>query len=439
MSSEAKSLRPARFEKLGKPMSGRMKISVELAAPTHRIKERQAACVLFAALLSFLSGCESDKPTAAGPPEVEVVEVTQKDVPITREWVATLSGLVNADIRAQVSGYLVKQNYTNGTFVKKGARLFQLDSRPFQALLDQATGNLQQARADLERAEAQLGKTQLDVDRFTPLVKLHAVSQQELDNATQANLGAKAQVAAARAAIEGAQAASESAKLNLGFTSILSPIDGVAGIATAQVGNLVGPQSTTALTTVSTVNPILGNFTASEQEYLATMQASQKRSMNEDQILHQLEFTLELANGTIFPHKGKFYALDRQVDLRTGSILVQVSFPNSENMLRPGGFGKISTVVRVQKGALLVPQRAVTDVQGQYLVAVVGTDNKVNIRRVTTGERVGSMWIIDDGLKAGDRVVAEGTQKVREGISVNPKPFPMGSAVPVKTDKGAAN
>ena len=379
------------------------------------------------------SGCEKEKAPAAGPPEVEVVTVTQKDVPITREWVSTLNGFVNADIRAQVSGYLLKQTYTNGAYVKKGTQLFQLDARPFQATLDQAKGNLQQAKADLARAEAQLGKTQLDVERYTPLVKQGAVSQQELDNATQANLGAKAQVAAAQAAIETATAATENAQLNLGFTSILSPIDGVAGIASAQVGNLVGPQSVDPLTTVSTVNPILGNFTASEQEYLNAMIYSQKKGMTEDQVLRSLEFTLQLADGSIFPHKGKFYALDRQVDLRTGSILVQVQFPNAENMLRPGGFGKISSIVNVQSGALLIPQRAVTEVQGSYLVAVVGADNKVSIRNVKVGEKVKDMWIILDGLKPGDHVVAEGTQKVREGIQVNPKPL-----APLTPDKGGA-
>lgn len=403
------------------------------SANSNQNRIRLSMAILLIGSTMYSSGCEKEKPPVAGPSEVEVVEVLQKDVPITREWVATLNGLVNADIRAQVSGYLMKQNYTNGAYVKKGTQLFQLDARPFQATLDQAKGSLQQAKADLGRAEAQLGKTQLDVDRYTPLVKQGAVSQQELDNATQANLGAKAQVAAAKAAIESATAAVENAKLNLEFTSIESPIDGVAGIATAQVGNLVGPQSTNALTTVSTVNPILGNFTASEQEYLNAVIYSKKKGMTEDQVLRSLNFTLQLADGSIFPHKGKFYALDRQVDLRTGSILVQVAFPNTDNTLRPGGFGKISSVVNVQDGALLIPQRAVTDVQGSYLVAVVGGENKVNIRRVKVGEKIGDMWIVLEGLKPGERVVAEGTQKVREGIAVSPKPYSAGAA-----EKGGA-
>jgi membrane fusion protein, multidrug efflux system len=391
--------------------------------------------LLLTGTLAF-SGCEKEKAAAAGPPDVEVFNVSQKDVPITREWVATLSGFVNADIRAQVTGYLLKQTYTNGAYVKKGTQLFQLDSRPFKAAMDQASGNLQQAKADLARAEAQYGKTRMDVARYTPLAEQHAVSQQELDNAVQANLGAKAQVEAARAAIETAKAAAESAKLNLGFTSILAPIDGVAGIASAQVGDLVGPQSTNPLTTISTVNPILANITASEQEYLNSMANVQRNRMTIEQGLRALKFNLQLADGNMFPQQGRFFALDRQVDLRTGTILVQIQFPNPENTLRPGGFCRINTVVRIQKNALLIPQRAVTDVQGQYLVAVVGSDNKVNIRRVTAGERIGSMWIISDGLKPGERVVAEGTQKVREGISVNPKPYRPETAVTENSNKG---
>jgi membrane fusion protein (multidrug efflux system) len=281
----------------------------------------------------------------------------------------------------------------------------------------------------------------MDVERFTPLAKEHAISQQELDNAVQANFGAKAQVEAAKAAIETAQAAAESAKLSLGFTSILAPIDGVAGIATAQVGDLVGPQSINPLATISTVNPILANFTASEQEYLNSIAVVQKRKLTIEEALRTLTFNLELANGSIFPQQRRFYALNRQVDVRTGAILVQVQFPNSENILRPGGFGRTNTVVSIQKDALMIPQRAAIDVQGQYLVAVVGSDNKVNIRRVTAGERVGSMWIIADGLKAGERVVAEGTQKVREGVPVIPKPYQAGAAAAANSDKGggAAN
>ncbi|HKM89160.1 MAG TPA: efflux RND transporter periplasmic adaptor subunit [Candidatus Acidoferrales bacterium] len=369
----------------------------------------------------------------AGPPDVEVVEVIQKDVPITKEWVATLNGLVNAQIRAQVTGILLKQEYTNGAVVKKGSPLFLIDPRPFQATLDQATANLQQAKASLDKAKAQLGKTQLDVDRYTPLAKESAISQQELDDAVQANLAAKAQVEEAKAAIEAAQAAVESARLNLGFTSITSPIDGVTAISTAQVGDYVGPQSGT-LTTVSTLNPILVNFTPSEQEYLTAMREAMKFGLSEDQAMHKFEWKLQLTDGSIYPQTGRFYALDRQVDVRTGAVLVQVEFPNPGNFLRPGGFGRISSVVRMQQGALLVPQRAVSESQGGYLVAFVGSDNKASIRSVKMGEKTGGMWIVTEGLKAGERVVAEGVQKVQDGELVNPKPYKP--AVAPGTDSG---
>jgi membrane fusion protein, multidrug efflux system len=373
--------------------------------------------------LCFTAGCEKEQKTEAAPPDVEVVAVTQKDVPIVREWVATLTGLVNAQIRAQVSGYVVKQLYMNGAYVEKGTPLFQLDARTFQAAVDQAMGNLAQAKADLQKAEAQLGKTQLDVDRYTPLAKQGAISQQELDDAVQANLAAKGQVAAAKASIEANVAASESAKLNLGYATIVSPVDGVGGISTAQVGDFVGPTSPNPLTTVSTINPILATITPSEQNYLAVMRAAQKSGITDTQILSALVWDLELTDGTMYSQKGKFYALDRQVNVQTGAITLQLAFPNPNSMLRPGGFGNVRTVARLEKGALLIPQRAVTDVQGKYLVGVVGADNKASIRPVTVGDKVGTMWIISEGLKPNDRVVAEGTQKIRDGIVVNPKPF----------------
>jgi membrane fusion protein (multidrug efflux system) len=361
----------------------------------------------------------------AGPPDVEVFEVVQKDVPITKEWVATLDGLVNAQIRAQVTGLLLRQSYTNGAFLSKGATLFEIDPRPFQAVLDEAKGNLAQAVASLAQARARLGKTEIDVTRYTPLAKESAISQQELDDAVQANLAAKAQVEGAQAAIEGAQAAVEKAQLNLGFTRITSPVDGVAAIASAQVGDLVGPQSP-ALTTVSTMNPILVNFTASEEEYLK-MKRSKVQGVSEIEALRKLEWQLRLTDGTIYPQKGQFYALDRQIDVRTGAILVQVEFPNPGNFLRPGGFGSISTVVRIQQNALLIPQRAVSELQGGYLVAVVASDNKASLRPVKMGPKSGDMWIVEEGLKRGERVVAEGVQKVQEGAQVNPKPYQASS------------
>ena len=395
---------------------------------------RSAAVLGFSAFVSF--GCGKMGPPPAGPPAVEVVEVAQKDVPITREWVATLDGYVNAQIRAQVSGLLLKQNYVNGSYIKEGMPLFQIDPRPFQAALDQATGNLSQANANLQRAQAQLGKTELDVTRYTPLAKESAISQQELDDAVQNNLAAKAQVQQTKAAIESAQAAVESAKLNLGFTRIVSPINGVAAISNAQVGDFVGPQTPAPLTTVSTVDPILASITPSEQEYLATMRYAAQEGMTEDAAMRKLEWQLKLSDGSTFPHTGRFYAINRQVDIRTGAILVQVQFPNPGNMLRPGGFGSVSTVTRIQHNALLVPQRAVSELQGGYQVAVVDHDNKASIRPVKMGQKVGSWWIVNEGLKPGERVVAEGVQEVREGVVVVPKPYQESSSVAQKLAGG---
>ena len=385
------------------------------------------------AVTNWLAGCETKKQAASAPPAVEFIQVVQKDVPVTKEWVATLDGFVNAQIRAQVKGLLIQQNYTNGAFVRKGSALFEIDPRPFQATLDQATANLGQAKANLQRAQAQLGKTELDVARYTPLAKESAISQQELDDAVQGNLAAKAQVDQGKAAIESARAAVESAKLDLSFAKIVSPIDGVAAIATAQIGDFVSPPGE-PLTTVSTIDPILVNFTASEQEYLNAMKQAAALGADEHAILNKLEWQLRLSDGSIYPHKGRFYALDRQVDVRTGAILVKVQFPNPGNLLRPGGFGKISTVVRIQRNAMLVPQRAVNELQGGYLVAVIGDNNKVSIRPIKVGPKVDTMWIVDEGLKPGDRIVAEGVQKVREGMEVQAKPFQPESTATEKSN-----
>jgi len=373
----------------------------------------------------LLTGCEKKQEAAPGLPEVQFVEVVQKDVPITKEWVAILDGFVNAQIRAQVKGLLIRQDYTNGAFVRKDTPLFEIDPRPFQAVLDQANANLQQSQANLERAQASLGKTELDVARYTPLAKESAISQQELDDSIQANLGAKAQVEQAKAAIESARAAVSSAKLDLSFTKIVSPIDGVTGIATAQVGDFVSELGE-PLTTISTINPVVANITASEQEYLNAMKEASVSGLTEEAILRTLEWKLRLADGTMYPYSGRFYALDRQVDVRTGAILVKIQFPNSGNVLRPGGFGAVSTVVRIQKQAMVVPQRAVSELQGGYLVAVIDSNNKVNIRPIKVGSKTDTMWIVDEGLVPGDRIVAEGFQKVREGLEVHPKPYQPG-------------
>jgi membrane fusion protein, multidrug efflux system len=391
-----------------------------------------------AAAALFLAGCGEKKQAAAPPPpDVEVVQVTQQDVPITREWVGTLDGLVNAQIVAQVSGILLKQEYANGDYVKKGAELFQIDPRPFQAALDQAQGQLQQAQGKLSQAQGQLaeavaqqGKTQLDVNRYTPLAKESAISQQELDDAVQNNLAAqasveanKANIEAAKANIDAAKAAVYNAQINLGFTKIVAPVDGIAAIATAQVGNLVSPQAG-PLTTISTINPILANINPSEEQYLnvAKTTGATPGAAN-DPALQRLQFHLTLANGSDYPHPGRIWAVNREVGLTTGTILVQITFPNPGQVLRPGGFGVVSSVVTVQKGALLVPQRAVSDVQGANLVAVVGADNKVSILPVKTGSKFGLLWVIESGLKPGDRVVAEGIQKVKDGMQVSPKPY----------------
>jgi len=355
------------------------------------------------------------------PLDVAVANVEQKDVPIYGEWIGTLDGLTNADVRAQVTGYLLRQGYQEGAFVKKGQLLFEIDPRPFQASLDQAEGQLAQAEAALANAQAVQGRTQLDVERYTPLAIEQAASQQDLDNAVQNNLAAKATVATAAAQIRTAEAAVETARINLDFTRLVAPIEGIAGQAQLQVGALVN-LSSGPVTSVSTVDPIKVYFTVSEPQYLAW----RKRFPTEASRLEadkNLRLELILADGSVYPHEGTFYFADRQVNVGTGAIRIAGLFPNPGNILRPGGYGKVRAVIRLQQGALLVPQRAVTELQGAYQVAVVGGDDKVSIRTVTVGDRVGSQWVIADGLNPGERVVAEGVQKVRTGAQVNPKPF----------------
>jgi len=356
-----------------------------------------------------------------GSPDVEVVQVEQKDIPIYGEWIGTLDGFTNADVRAQVSGYLVRQGYQEGAFVKKGQLLFEIDPRPFQAALDQAKGQLAQATAQLANAEAVQRRTELDVNRYTPLAKEQAASQQDLDNAIQNNLAAKATVATAAAQIQTAEAAVETARINLDFTRLVSPIDGIAGQAQLQVGALVNPSSG-PVTSVSTVDPIKVYFTVSEPQYLAWRKRYPTETTREAADKN-LRLELILADGSIYPNTGTFYFADRQVNESTGAIRIAGLFPNPGNILRPGGYGKVRAAIRIQQDALLVPQRAVSELQGGYQVAVVDGENKVSIRTVTVGDRVGNQWIIADGLKRGERVVAEGIQKVRPGMQVNPKPF----------------
>lgn len=341
------------------------------------------------------------------PPEVLVTEVTQKDVPIYNEFVGTLQGSVNASIQARVSGNLMEQHYKEGSVVQKGDLLFSIDARPFKAALAKA-------KAALAEAQASERQTWLTAERNTDLFKRKAVSEQERDNAVQANLAAKAQVEAQRALVD-------QAELDLEFTRITAPVSGIAGIARAQVGDLVGP-STGVLTTVSTVDPIKAYFTVSEQAYVEYMKRYSdpvKREEHEKQI--QME--LVLADGSVYSEKGELFATDREVDVRTGALRIAATFPNPYNILRPGQFARVRVRSEVKEGALLVPQRAVTELQGLYQLAVVTPDNIASIRPVKVGERIGSMWLIEDGLKPDDRVVVEGVQKVRDGTPVVAKPW----------------
>ena len=417
--------------------------------------------VLIVAVVISLTKKPAQAPPA--PLQVDVVQVQQQDVPIYSEWIGTTDGMVNADIRAQVSGYLLSKAYTEGAFVRQGQLLFEIDPRPLQAVLNQAKGDLakaesqvQQAVTQLDQAEAQLAqmksqlvqaeanqrKTQLDVNKYGPLLDQKAVTQQDFDNAYQFNDAAKAQVdvaksqiksagaavetakaaiLAAKAQVQSSQAAVKTAELNLGFTKIFSPIDGIVGIALAQVGDLVNPTSG-ILTTVSTVDPIRVYFTLSEQEYLAYVKLNPNPA-ERAAAQKELELQLFLADGSTYPHTGKFYIADRQVDPKTGAIRIAGVFVNPDNTLRPGQYGRVRAATSTQAGALLIPQRAVSQLQGMYRVAVVGRDNKVMMRTVTPGPTVGQMLVIQSGLQPGETVMVDGTQKVATGAIVAPRPF----------------
>ena len=363
------------------------------------------ALFLLPATVVFAAGCASPKAAPSIPsPEVEVASVVQKDVPIYSEWVATLDGYVNAQIQPQVTGYVIRQTYKEGSFVRKGQILFQIDPRPFQALLDQVN-------AQLAQAQAQLGKTQMDVDRDTPLAKERAIAQSQLDNDIQANQAAKAGVKAAEAQVE-------QAKLNLEFTDVKSLLDGISGIAQVQIGNLVNP--TTVLTSVSQVNPMKAYFSISEQEYIHFADRINAETQKETPT-NGPPFELILADGSVYPHKGVGLLTNRQVDVATGTIQVISSFPNPKNALRPGQFGRLRAAPEIRNGALLVPQKAVTELQGTYQLAVVSADGKVSIRAVKVGARVGPLWIVESGVKPGELVIVEGLQKVQNGSTVKIK------------------
>jgi membrane fusion protein (multidrug efflux system) len=370
-----------------------------------------------------LTGCKA-KPRAKAPPApvVEVAFVTQADVPIYHDWIGVVEGFVNAHIRAQVTGYLQAQNYKEGDPIRKGDLLFEIEPRPFRALLDQAKGQLAQA-------EARLGKTQLDVKRYGPLVKDRAISQEEYDDAVQANLEAQAAVVAAKAQVE-------QAEVNVGFTRITSPIDGVASIANGQIGDLVGPNSG-ELTTVSTLDPIKVYYNVTEQAYINFTKLFITESNRYDR-LRQLEIELILADGTVYPLKGKNYATDRQVSATTGALRVAALFPNPNYALRPGQFARVRLKFDLANGALLVPQKAVSELQGSYQVWVVDSENKAHAQPVRVGERIGAQWVIQEGLHPHDRVIVEGIQKVREGTVVNATNAPsevMAAKIPAASGK----
>jgi len=360
--------------------------------------------VIFIVFTLSLTGCGRSEAAFKLPDtEVLVAAPVQQDVPVHSEWVATLDGYVNAEIRPQVSGYIIRQNYKEGAVVRKGQVLFEIDPRPFQAALDGAKGQLAQA-------EAQLAKSAIDVERDTPLAAQKAVPKEKLDNEIQAKQ-------ASQAAVESAKAAVERAQLDLGWTKVTSLVDGVAGITEVQMGNLVGPMA--RLTSVSQVDPIKVYFPVSEQEYLRAKHVS---STGQPMELFNASPELILADGTVYPYRGKVLLTDRQVDTNTGTIRMIAAFPNPGNILRPGQYGRVRIQTSFKKGALLVPQSAVKEIQGGYQVAVVGADNKVSIRSVKPGEKVATFWVIDDGLKPGDQVVVEGVGKVKDGTPVVPKP-----------------
>jgi RND family efflux transporter MFP subunit len=350
---------------------------------------------------------------APPPPEVLVTQVVQRNVPIYTEAIGTTEGSINAQIRARVQGYLQLQAYTEGALVHAGDLLFKIDPRPYKAALDEANGQL-------GRALAQLSKTQQDVTRYTPLAKEGAISQQELDNAVQANRAARAQVDSARANVE-------QAKLNLGWTEVKSPIEGIAGLAKVNVGDLIQPS--TLMTTVSQLDPIRVFFPISEQQYLKFASRFERVAEGDRRKAHY-PLELFLADGSVYPERGRVALANRQVDVRTGTITMVAYFPNPKNLLRPGQYAKVRAVTDVRKGALLVPQRAVLQQQGQFIVAVVGADDKVEMRQVEVGVRTGQEWVVKRGLKPGERVVVEGLEKVRAGLTVNPKPFVEPTAAP---------
>lgn len=368
--------------------------------------------------LVALAGCGKHAPPPPAPPEVLITEVRQQDTPIYNEYVGQLDASVNATIQSRVQGYLVSQNYKEGQMVKKDDVLFEIDRRPFEAALAQAKAAFLQADASAKQAE-------MNAQRATDLFQRKVSSEQERDNATQSAYAARAQAEAQRAAVEQAQ-------LNLDYTTIHAPVDGIAGLVKVQVGDLIS--AGTILTTVTKVDPMKAYFTVSEQRF---SEYSRRYADPQQLIEHEkeLRFELILADGSTYPHTGELFAKDNQVDVRTGSLRIAALFPNPGNILRPGQFARIRVQSEIKPGALLVPQRAVTELQGTNQVAVVGPDNKVHIQPVKMGRRIDHDWIVEEGLKAGDKIIVEGVQKAREGAVVNPKPWTPPSPSPSPTTR----
>jgi len=381
-----------------------------------------AATFLLALSAAALSGCQSGRaataPQAMGPMPVSVVHVVQADVPITGSWVGTLDGYVNAQIQPQVSGYLVKQEYREGSPVARGEVLFQIDPRPFQAVVDQAQAQVAQAKGQLAQAHAQLALAEINVKRDTPLAQARAIAQSQLDNETQQEAQAQAAVATGEAAVSAAQAALQTAQLNLGFTQVRSLIDGVAGQATTQVGNLVSPQS--VLTAVSQLDPIKVYFSISDSEYLALVDRAKQAGGDLLRGGSNLPLSLTLANGQAYPYKGHIIFVDRQMNQQTGAIRIAAAFPNPGNILRPGQFGRVTAETEVRHGALLVPQIAVQELQGIEQVYTVGPSNRVHVVNVMLGPQYGNDWVIQSGLQPGAEVITDNLQKLREGAPVAP-------------------
>ena len=384
---------------------------------------RLAVSVSIAAmsLVFFLMvGCgKGEKEKDSSPPMVQVAQVVRQNVPAYTEWIGTTDGKVNATIRAQVQGYLIKQHYREGDFVRKGQILFEIDPRTFQAALDQAKGQLEEQQARWVTAKANLA-------RIAPLAEQNAISKKDLDDA----MGSEQ---AAHAAVISAQAVVEKTTLDVGFTKITSPVDGIAGIAKTQIGNLVGPGLIEELTTVSTLDPIKVYVSVGEQEYL-------KIVGNGGPSFKNIPLELILSSGLVHPYKGYFALADRQVDVKTGTIKLAAFFNNPGNIIRPGQFAKVRAKSKIKENALLIPQRAVTELQGGYQVAVVGPGNKIDIRSVKPAERIDSLWVIDEGLKQGDKVVVEGFQKVKQDMIVNPQPYVLsanGTASSAEQQKSA--